>query len=91
MLVVIQMQDYRMKKVITMSHQNHLSKKLKGFAEKGWLNIVGGCCGTTPAHIQAIREAVKDFAPRKRQQNTVMVMLYLELSHFNMMNRCVHY
>ena len=31
-----------------------LSKKLKGFAEKGWLNIVGGCCGTTPEHIKAI-------------------------------------
>ncbi|KQL35357.1 methionine synthase [Psychrobacillus sp. FJAT-21963] len=42
-----------------------LSKKLKGFAEKGWLNVVGGCCGTTPAHIQAVREAVKDIAPRK--------------------------
>lgn len=43
-----------------------LSKKLRGFAEKGWLNIVGGCCGTTPAHIAAIREAVEGFAPRKR-------------------------
>ena len=42
-----------------------LSKKLKGFAEKGWLNLVGGCCGTTPAHIKAVREAVKDIAPRK--------------------------
>jgi len=42
-----------------------LSKKLKGFAEKGWLNVVGGCCGTTPEHIKAIREAVKDQAPRK--------------------------
>lgn len=41
-----------------------LSKKLQGFAEKGWLNMVGGCCGTTPAHIAALREAVKDFAPR---------------------------
>jgi len=41
-----------------------LSKKLAGFAEKGWLNIIGGCCGTTPAHIRAIREAVKDKAPR---------------------------
>ncbi|HWK22771.1 MAG TPA: methionine synthase [Ureibacillus sp.] len=41
-----------------------LSIKLRGFAEKGWLNIVGGCCGTTPAHIQAIREAVKDHQPR---------------------------
>ncbi|WP_391117618.1 methionine synthase [Psychrobacillus sp. L3] len=42
-----------------------LSKKLRGFAEKGWLNIVGGCCGTTPPHIRAVREAVKDIEPRK--------------------------
>ena len=44
-----------------------LSKKLQGFAEKGWINVVGGCCGTTPAHIQAIREAVKDLAPRSQR------------------------
>lgn len=44
-----------------------LSKKLRGFAEKGWLNIVGGCCGTTPAHIAAIREAIDGYAPRKPQ------------------------
>lgn len=42
-----------------------LSKKLRGFAEKGWLNVVGGCCGTTPAHIRAVREAIQDLAPRK--------------------------
>lgn len=41
-----------------------LSVKMKGFAEKGWLNLVGGCCGTTPEHIHAIREAVKDLPPR---------------------------
>ncbi|WP_313236491.1 methionine synthase [Sporosarcina ureae] len=46
-----------------------LSKKLEGFAEKGWLNMVGGCCGTTPDHIRAIREAVKDKAPRKMPEN----------------------
>ncbi|MFF2754844.1 methionine synthase [Psychrobacillus sp. NPDC058041] len=46
-----------------------LSKKLKGFAEKGWLNIVGGCCGTTPRHIRAVREAVKGIAPRKLTEN----------------------
>ena len=34
---------------------NRFSQKIKGFAEKGWLNIVGGCCGTTPAHIKASR------------------------------------
>ncbi|OCS82474.1 methionine synthase [Caryophanon tenue] len=47
-----------------------LSKKLRGFAEKGWLNIIGGCCGTTPAHITAIREAVDGFTPRKRPEKT---------------------
>ena len=37
---------------------------LKEFAEAGFLNIVGGCCGTTPAHIAAIAKAVKGIAPR---------------------------
>ena len=34
------------------------------FARDGLLNIVGGCCGTTPAHIAAIAAAVRDVAPR---------------------------
>ena len=38
---------------------------LKEFAQSGFLNIVGGCCGTTPAHIQAIADAVRDIAPRR--------------------------
>lgn len=42
-----------------------LARKLKQFAEKGWLNIVGGCCGTTPDHIRAIREAVTGMKPRE--------------------------
>ncbi|XP_034050059.1 methionine synthase isoform X2 [Thalassophryne amazonica] len=37
---------------------------LKEFASDGLLNIVGGCCGTTPAHIRAICEAVKQCKPR---------------------------
>jgi 5-methyltetrahydrofolate--homocysteine methyltransferase len=37
---------------------------LGAYAENGWLNIVGGCCGTTPPHIKAIADAVKKFAPR---------------------------
>ncbi|GIP37312.1 methionine synthase [Paenibacillus sp. J31TS4] len=41
-----------------------LAKKLAGFAEQGWLNIAGGCCGTTPAHIRALAETLKDYAPR---------------------------
>ncbi|MBB5172474.1 methionine synthase [Texcoconibacillus texcoconensis] len=42
-----------------------LAKKLENFAEKGWLNIVGGCCGTTPEHIRAIREVIQDYPPRR--------------------------
>jgi 5-methyltetrahydrofolate--homocysteine methyltransferase len=38
---------------------------LREFAQNGWVNIVGGCCGTTPEHIRAIAEAVRDCAPRK--------------------------
>jgi len=38
--------------------------QLREWAENGWLNIVGGCCGTTPAHIKAIADAVKDSPPR---------------------------
>ena len=37
---------------------------LRDFASNGWLNIVGGCCGTTPAHIRAIADAVRGLPPR---------------------------
>ena len=37
---------------------------IEGFARDGLLNMVGGCCGTTPAHIRAIAEAVSKHAPR---------------------------
>lgn len=37
---------------------------LRGFAESGLLNLVGGCCGTTPDHIRAIAAAVRDLPPR---------------------------
>ncbi|EED36420.1 methionine synthase [Luminiphilus syltensis NOR5-1B] len=36
----------------------------KGFAERGFLNLAGGCCGTTPEHIRAIADAVEGVAPR---------------------------
>src|SRR5438477_897348 len=34
------------------------------FAANGWLNLVGGCCGSTPSHIKAIAAAVRDLKPR---------------------------
>jgi 5-methyltetrahydrofolate--homocysteine methyltransferase len=41
-----------------------LAPQLREWAENGWLNIVGGCCGTTPAHIASIAEAVQELPPR---------------------------
>jgi len=46
------------------------SALLREFAAAGLLNIVGGCCGTTPAHIRAIADAVKDLRPRPRPAQT---------------------
>ena len=42
-----------------------MAKTIAEFAQSGLLNIVGGCCGTTPEHIKAIAKAVADIAPRK--------------------------
>jgi len=41
-----------------------LAPQLKEWASSGWLNIVGGCCGTTPAHIKLIAGAVRGVPPR---------------------------
>src|SRR5258708_6497006 len=41
-----------------------LAAQLARFVDNGWLNIVGGCCGTTPDHIRAIAEMVRDKQPR---------------------------
>lgn len=41
-----------------------LAPQLREWAQNGWLNIVGGCCGTTPDHIRQIAEAVRGLKPR---------------------------
>ncbi|MEQ9510599.1 MAG: homocysteine S-methyltransferase family protein, partial [Alloalcanivorax xenomutans] len=41
-----------------------MAKEIRGWAQKGFLNIIGGCCGTTPEHIAAMAAAVRDCAPR---------------------------
>ena len=42
------------------------ARLLREFAQAGLVNIVGGCCGTTPAHIAAVAQAVDGVPPRKR-------------------------
>src|SRR5579872_1906776 len=43
-----------------------LAPQLREWVANGWLNIVGGCCGTTPDHIRAIAQSVREFTPRVR-------------------------
>ena len=42
-----------------------MAEQIREYAEKGLINIIGGCCGTTPEHIKAIAELVKNYQPRK--------------------------
>lgn len=46
-----------------------MAAQIKEWANSGFLNIVGGCCGTSPAHIKAIAEAVADESPRTLLEN----------------------
>jgi 5-methyltetrahydrofolate--homocysteine methyltransferase len=42
-----------------------MAAQIKEYVEKGLVNIVGGCCGTTPEHITAIADLVKEYSPRR--------------------------
>lgn len=42
-----------------------MAEQIKEFLDEGLVNIIGGCCGTTPEHIQAIAELAKNYTPRK--------------------------
>ncbi|MHB2025503.1 MAG: methionine synthase [Elusimicrobiota bacterium] len=42
-----------------------LARKIGRFCDEGWINIVGGCCGTTPEHIRLIAQTVRGKPPRK--------------------------
>jgi len=52
-----------------------MAAEIGEWARNGWLNIVGGCCGTTPEHIKAIAEAVSGYAPREIPELPKMLRL----------------
>lgn len=54
----------------------HMAEVLADFARQGWINIIGGCCGTGPEHIRAIAEKLRDIPRRQVPQ----VEPYLRLS-----------
>jgi 5-methyltetrahydrofolate--homocysteine methyltransferase len=60
-----------------------LARSLRRFCEQGWLNVVGGCCGTTAAHVKAISEAVAGLAPRRSRaapRSSLSGVDYLEVN-----------
>ena len=54
---------------------DYMAEQIADFATSGFVNIVGGCCGTTPQHIKAIAEAVKALKPRHRPEKHHELML----------------
>lgn len=55
-----------------------LAQKLSDFAKEGWLNIVGGCCGTTPDHIMAISRKMEELKPRQTEENGLHMVSGIE-------------
>lgn len=64
-----------------------LAKKLAGFAEQGWLNMAGGCCGTTPEHIRALADAMKEYSPRTTYGNHPPAVSGIETVYIEPENR----
>ncbi|MBW8321426.1 MAG: homocysteine S-methyltransferase family protein, partial [Rhizobium sp.] len=52
-----------------------MARQIAGFAEEGLVNVVGGCCGSTPEHIRAIAEAVAGKAPRRPAEHRPFMAL----------------
>ena len=50
-----------------------MAQKVGEFAKEGWINLMGGCCGTTPDHIREISKAMKQYQPRKLPEITAEV------------------
>ena len=71
--IFAQIMDFIQKQVSFIEQNLPKQHKLKSFiykiidewAKEGFLNIVGGCCGTTPDHIKHIAEEVKGYKPRQ--------------------------
>lgn len=55
-----------------------LSANLKPFFDQGWVNVVGGCCGTTTSHIRAIAEIASEAEPRVIEPNNFLTLSGIE-------------
>jgi 5-methyltetrahydrofolate--homocysteine methyltransferase len=66
-----------------------ISRELGHFMQEGWVNIVGGCCGTTPAHIRAIAAAAEGKKPRRPAIHSKTLFSGIELMEADVDNRPV--
>jgi len=66
-----------------------LSRDLERFMAQGWVNIVGGCCGTTPAHIRALAAAAEGKAPRRPAIHNKTLVSGIEALEVDVDNRPV--
>jgi 5-methyltetrahydrofolate--homocysteine methyltransferase len=60
-----------------------LALKMRRFVDEGWVNAVGGCCGTTPAHIRALRHLVDGRPPRRPAAARVAAVSGVEVLYPN--------
>ncbi len=54
------------------------SRTMLSFVREGWVNVLGGCCGTTPEHLKPLVEAVGNYSPRKNSERRAAVFSGLE-------------
>ncbi len=66
-----------------------LARDLSRFMEEGWVNIVGGCCGTTPAHIRALSAAAEGRKPRRVPIHSKTLVSGIEVLEVDVDNRPV--
>ena len=56
----------------------HFSQTLLSFVREGWVNVLGGCCGTTPEHLKPLLEGVANAAPRRVSERQAVVFSGLD-------------
>jgi 5-methyltetrahydrofolate--homocysteine methyltransferase len=66
-----------------------IARELSRFMREGWVNIVGGCCGTTPAHIRKLAAAAEAFKPRRVPIHNKTLMAGIESLEVDVDNRPV--
>lgn len=64
-----------------------LASVLERFARNGWLNLVGGCCGTTPDHIRVIAQMAESYSPRRYAPRRRSVFSGIEVAEVSEDNR----